>query len=71
MSKVHYLVESKAGEIKVGCGASGKPYGYDKTGLKSTVWVRDVTCPICRRLPGVTGRPPTGVAAPDDKEEGR
>lgn len=41
--------------IRTACGKEGKPYGFDKRGVRSTVWPSGVTCPVCRATAGVRG----------------
>jgi hypothetical protein len=43
--------------VFVTCGLDGKPYGFDKKGLRTTIWAREVTCPECKKHPGVSGPP--------------
>lgn len=58
---VHMLKESKVPKegnnrkpVLVGlCGVEGPAMGVDFRGIRTTGWVRDVTCPICKRMPSV------------------
>jgi hypothetical protein len=48
--KVHLMKDQKDGIRVAKCGATGKVSGIELDGLRCTVWWREVTCPVCKRM---------------------